>query len=202
MNTYHKIQSLYKRNSQGKIIVGMYSMPEFAYLANIPWLFTEKIDGTNIRLVWDGTKLTIKGKTDNAQLPAKLVENIQDRYDFAGVFGNMPVCLYGEGYGAGIQKGGSYRKDQGFILFDVKISDWWLKRDDVVDIAYKLDMDYAPVIGEGTLFYLHETVSKGFTSLVAEEYMIAEGIVARPKVDLYARNGARIITKLKYKDFL
>jgi hypothetical protein len=30
---------------------------------------------------------------------------------------------------------------------------------------------------------------------------IAEGIVARPKVELKTRAGHRIITKLKYKDF-
>jgi hypothetical protein len=31
---------------------------------------------------------------------------------------------------------------------------------------------------------------------------IAEGIVARPVVELKSRNGDRIITKIKYKDFI
>ena len=30
----------------------------------------------------------------------------------------------------------------------------------------------------------------------------AEGIVARPKMELFARNGERIITKIKHKDFM
>ena len=42
-------------------------------------------------------------------------------------------------------------------------------------------------------------VRSGFNSKWGE--FKAEGIVARPETELKRRNGQRIITKLKYKDF-
>lgn len=40
---------------------------------------------------------------------------------------------------------------------------------------------------------------EGFTSTWGD--FIAEGIVARPEVELFDRMGQRIITKIKYNDF-
>jgi hypothetical protein len=76
---------------------------------------------------------------------------------FASVFPDStpesPVILYGEGYGPGIQKGGgNYGSDQSFVLFDIKIGPWWLRREDVLEIADKLMIpDVVPVVGKGTL---------------------------------------------------
>jgi len=110
------------------------------------------------------------------------------------------VCLYGEGYGAKIQKGGgNYRQDQDFVLFDVKIGDWWLQRSDVKDVAGKLGLDVVPVIGSGTLAEMVEQTRQGFDSIWGN--FKAEGIVARPAIELKTRSGHRIITKIKYKDF-
>jgi hypothetical protein len=109
-------------------------------------------------------------------------------------------CLYGEGYGARIQKGGgNYRPDQDFVLFDVKVGDWWLQRDAVEDVSGKLSLDIVPIIGRGTLVYMVELVEKGFQSQWGN--FQAEGIVARPACELKARNGHRIITKIKTRDF-
>ena len=44
-----------------------------------------------------------------------------------------------------------------------------------------------------------ENVKKGFISKWGD--FQAEGIVARPQVELKARNGKRVITKIKNKDF-
>jgi hypothetical protein len=33
MKEYHKIQTIYKRDEHGKIIIGDYSKPEFKYLS-------------------------------------------------------------------------------------------------------------------------------------------------------------------------
>ena len=85
------------------------------------------------------------------------------------------------------------------MLFDVLIENWWLKREDVGDISKRLSIDVVPIIGLGTL---HEMVSKvrdGFMSQWGN--FIAEGIVAKPMVELKARDGSRIVTKLKHKDF-
>jgi len=208
MKEYHKINTLYKRDMETKnktLIIGKYSMPEFEYLQNNEWSFTEKIDGTNIRVIWDSTNkdITFKGKTDNAQIPANLYKEltlifVSDK--LAEVFPDTDVCFYGEGYGVKIQNGGSYIPDgNDFILFDIKIGDWWLQRKDILGIAEKLDLDVVPDIGTGTLADLVNLVRTGFNSKIGT--CIAEGIVARPLVELKARNGERIITKLKYRDF-
>lgn len=211
MNTYHKINTIFKRDmskSNNPIIIGDWSEPEFQFLANNQWVFTEKVDGTNIRVMWDGERITFGGKTDNAQMPAPLVERLQATFLplkdlFAETFGTdegTSVCMYGEGYGAKIQKVGSlYRPDQDFVLFDIKIGNWWLNRTDVESIATKLGIDIVPIVGEGTLFDAIELVKVGMKSLWGD--FISEGIVARPKVELKKRNGDRIITKIKTVDY-
>ena len=159
MKEYHKIQTVFLRDPNTKfktLLEGEFALPEFKYLANNEWMFTEKVDGTNIRVMFDGQQITFGGKTDNAQIPAFLVTRLQDVFlpqleTFKAKFADG-VCLYGEGYGAKIQNGGgNYRQDQDFVLFDVKIGDWWLERSSVEEIASTLKLDIVPIIGAGTL---------------------------------------------------
>lgn len=207
MNTYHKIQTVYKRDPENKhrtLLDGEFSVPEFEYLANNNWAFTEKVNGTNIRVMFDKGKITFGGKTDRAQIPALLANRLNDLFlpqtnKFDILFKNG-VCLYGEGYGAKIQKGGeNYSVTQNFVLFDVRICDWWLMREDVYEIASELSLEVVPIVGSGTLREMVAMVMDGFESKWGP--FLAEGIVARPAVELKSRNGGRIITKVKYKDF-
>jgi hypothetical protein len=218
MTEYHKIQSIFKRdpeNNHKTFLMWDYSMPEFEYLANNIWQFTEKVDGTNIRVIYNPypviEDITFQGKTDQAQIPATLYKALSEMFildKFKKVFPftdideeELPmVTLYGEGYGSRIQKGGgNYRADQSFVLFDIKVGKWWLQRKDLEDLAKQLDIDIVPIIGEGSLFDMIEKCKSGFKSQWGD--FIAEGIVARPKVELFTRSGHRIITKVKYKDF-
>ena len=207
MNEYHKIRTVFNRDPETKyrtLIEGNYSLPEFEYLMYNKWIWTEKVDGTNIRIMWDDEQITFRGKTERAQLPGELVNTLsawKESVNFKDYFDEDTegVCLYGEGYGPKIQSGGKYRDNQAFVLFDVKIGKWWLKRKDVEDIADNFHFKVVPIIGEGTLIELVEKVRTGFNSEWGN--FIAEGIVARPEIELKARNGERIITKLKYKDF-
>lgn len=52
MNEYHKIETLFERDTNGtkKLIEGKFRNEAVEYLANNKWCFTEKIDGTNIRI--------------------------------------------------------------------------------------------------------------------------------------------------------
>ena len=206
MNTYHKIPTVYKRDPETKhrtLIDGCFATPELEYLQNLNWVFTEKVDGTNIRVMFDGEKITFGGKTENAQIPAPLLEMLAGHflpklYLFKLLF-DKRVCLYGEGYGAKIQKGGKYRSDQSFVVFDVKVGDMWLRRGGVADIADRLGLELIPCIGFGTLPEMVSPAKKGFNSRWGT--FLAEGIVARPRTELCARDGSRIITKIKHKDF-
>ena len=207
MYEYPKINTVFKRDLLGKLILGDYSLPEFEYLANNAWDWTEKIDGTNIRVVWNGKSPIFKGKTDRAQIPeflyTRLVQIFIPQIDtFKEIFNTtVDVCLYGEGYGKRIQRGGgNYRQDQSFVLFDIKIGHWWLQRKDVEIIGKNLGLDVVPIIGKGTLRDMVDTVQRGLNSKWGD--FKAEGIVARPIVELRTRSGDRIITKLKNKDFI
>jgi len=212
MNQYHKIQTVYLRdpdNNYKTLLEGQFSEPEFEYLKDLTWIFTEKVDGTNIRVAWDGKEVILGGKTNSAQIPVFLVKKLQDLFmvpenikKFKEKFGEEgEVCLYGEGFGAKIQKGGgNYIKDDvSFTLFDVKIGEIWLKREDVEDIAKYFNIPIVPVIGEGTLSEMVEMARLGFESRWGP--FTAEGIVARPRVELKNRMGRRVITKIKHKDF-
>lgn len=208
MNEYHKIQTVFKRDPETKyknLLIGEYSLPEFEYLKNNKWVFTEKVDGTNIRVYRKNGEIVFGGRTGRAQIPAALIETLNHRFIrqadiFNNIFEDGEVCLYGEGYGARIQKGGgNYRLDNDFVLFDVKIGGFWLQRNDVENIAKKLNIDVVPIVGEGTLAEMVESAMKGIASVWGD--FEAEGYVARPSTELKTRSGNRLITKIKCKDF-
>lgn len=209
MSEYHKIQSIFKRDMTSKrktLIEGEWTLPEFEYLAGNAWTFTEKVDGTNIRVIFKDGGIAFGGRTDDAQIPAQLVGRLNERFlpMLQGLmdttFPDGQAVLHGEGYGAKIQKGGgNYRVDQDFVLFDVRVGSWWLQRADVEDVAQRLGLEVVPVIGEGTLHDAVAWAKRGIRSTWGD--FEAEGIVARPKTELQTRGGQRLIAKIKCRDF-
>jgi len=204
MIEYPKIQSIYKRDEKTHKFTGVFSLPEFAYLQLNHWTFTEKIDGTNVRVMWDGQDVKFGGRTNNAQMPIFLYDKLRELFPvdkFAALYPDQPMTLYGEGYGAKIQKGGgNYIKDGvSFILFDVLVDSWWLRRPDVENVASALSIDVVPIVGVDTLFRACEIVRQGFKSTFGD--FIAEGLVLKPTVELFNRMGQRIVTKVKHTDF-
>jgi ATP-dependent RNA circularization protein (DNA/RNA ligase family) len=213
MIPYPKIMTVFKRTDKGVIMPDQCSDPVFDYLWGNDWLATEKIDGTNVRVGYTPSMgVQFGGRTDKAQMPVTLLNKLADLFPvekFPDVFpdadNDIGVTLYGEGYGAGIQKGGWYIPNGvDFILFDVRVGRWWLKFDDVEDVAEKLGIKAVPKVGyfslEAAVDYMAENV---LYSRVAEAMdKPAEGIVLRPAVeDLQKRSGQRIIAKLKHVDF-
>lgn len=208
MKEYPKIYGPYARHVEGplrnKLIEGSWSRPEIGYLADFQWHFTEKVDGTNIRVHWDGHRVEFGGRTDRAQIPAKLISVLQNMFLeelFEQQFGDTEVTVYGEGYGAGIQKGGGNYCSTGvdFVVFDVNIGGWWLLRDDVVDVAGKLGADVVPVVLTGTVRDAIAAVREGVTS--AWGGFPAEGLVGVTTVGLLDRAGDRVMVKVKAADF-
>ncbi len=207
MEQYHKIYSPFVRDEvTNKLKKGDWSRPEFEYLKDKTWYGTEKVDGTNIRIMWTGTNVVIGGKTDNAQLHSDLVRTLNDQFAtiqkralFAEKFGEKQVCFYGEGYGAGIQKGGCYREDKAFVLFDVMVDGVWLNIGNVKGVAETFEMNVCPTVIEGTLEELIAYIEAKPTSTWGDFPM--EGIVARPSFVLLNNRGERLITKIKCVDF-
>lgn len=206
MKEYHKIDGLYKRDEETKrLMPGVYRSEAVEFLKDCQWEFTEKIDGTNIRVFWDGHNVTFGGRTDRAQIPDRLMTVLEATFGgevneqiFEEHFGDKEVTLYGEGYGAKIQTGGDYRPDNAFILFDVEISDMFLKREDVCAIARYFGVEVVPVVLTGTLKEAEDFVKQRPSSTIGTAKM--EGVVGRPKVELRGRRGERIIVKVKVRD--
>lgn len=202
---YLKIQTVFKRDERNIIVPGDYSTDEIAYLANKPWVWTEKVDGTNIRVHWNGENITVGGRTDNAQIPTFLVAALgflNDPPKWAEIFPDAnDVTVYGEGYGPKIQSGGHYRQDHALVVFDVRVGDWWLREDDVKDVATELGLSVVPHVFTTTLEAAVQAVRDKEIASQWEGARI-EGLVGRPAVDLYTRKGERIMTKIKIKDFV
>jgi ATP-dependent RNA circularization protein (DNA/RNA ligase family) len=203
---YPKIQTLWKRDENKKftIIEGDFSKEEFASIDK--WEVTEKIDGTNIRIFWNGETVNFGGRTDNAQIPTFLLDTLQKTFTadkFKDVFPDSDnVVLFGEGYGQKIQSvGKKYRKDNGLILFDVVVNNWWLERDAVNDIAEKFGIKRVPVIGIMSKEEIIEFVKNNPKSTVSEEELTIEGVVVRSHPLMLFRDGSPIMFKLKVSDY-
>lgn len=214
---YHKIETLFERD--GKFVVTE-QLRNPVYGAFMKWHVTEKIDGTNIRVTLDDEgRVFFGGRTDAAQLHADLVRHLQETFtpakmraalwrpDETGEIKPVKAVLYGEGYGAGIQKGGGlYRKDKAFRLFDVLVDDrWWLDWPNVEDVAAKLGIKTTPYLGDFTLDEIVAMVKAGVPSVVSVEdsgqERMAEGVIGRTIEPLFDRRGKRVILKLKTSDF-
>jgi hypothetical protein len=214
---YLKINSAFKRDTSipgNPVIPGEWSQAEFAYLSELPWRWTEKIDGTNIRLYWDGQAVTLGGRTDRAQIQASITDVITKMgllnpddwgakwpFPVADSIDDHPsVTLYGEGYGAGIQKGGGNYGEPGFILFDVRVGSWWLEPYAVQEIADYFGIDTVPSYGTASPSIMWEVIKhEGLKSMWPKVEM--EGVVGTPLVPLATRAGSRIIMKMKQRDW-
>ena len=208
MREYHKIETVFNRSTDGdkRLIWGDYRNETVEYLADNIWQFTEKIDGTNIRIHWDGHNVEVGGRTDRAQIPKHLMDYLSATFltpeveeMFEQTYGEKDVILFGEGYGAKIQNGGDYRSDVSFILFDVLIGDNWQSREWIEATAKMFGIDVVPIVLEGTIGDGIDYVMQHNHSTIGSAVM--EGVVGRPKVEMKDRLGNRIIVKIKWKDF-
>lgn len=210
MRTYEKLETIFERSMDGSkaLMPNSWRNPTVKMLKDIIWDWTEKVDGTNIRIYWDGHTVTFGGRTESAQIPAPLVNRLNEIFGgetnsqiFEQMFGEREVYLFGEGYGNKIQGCGKQYIPNGvdFILFDLMISDNYQPRDSVESVAKAFGIKSVPSVGCGTLDEAVEYVKSNPDSFLGDLKM--EGIVCRPIRELRDRCGNRIIVKIKYKDF-
>lgn len=212
MKTFQKIDSPFRRDPENpRLLSDQWRNPTIGMLAGFPiWEATEKLDGTNIRIGWDGYRITFGGRTDNADTSKVLLDALDATFRADGIEewfeekfpvgpnGESPeVVLYGEGVGPGSVKGASkYAKESSFIGFDVSVGEKYLAPSSVREIFKILGVPTAPVLAENvTLDSLIDTVRGGLTSTYGD--FVAEGVVARTVESLYDQRGSRLIVKLK-----
>jgi hypothetical protein len=226
---YPKIQTIFKRDDKGNILPEQITKPEFVAVKD--WTYTEKIDGMNMRVIFKKNDLgnwevSFGGKTDNAQIPVNLQkylkEHFTDKADQIGKYfeahdsSARNVIIYGEGYGAGIQKGSAYSKAQKLLAFDMWIDGWWLEPLHAKNICDELDIPFVPVLEFATVEEAIAFVkSKPKTHLAPEIDMPMgelrdatlsqihdmEGIVASSRPLMLFRDGTPIKWKLKDRDY-
>jgi hypothetical protein len=214
---FPKIETLYERDEATHKLKPELILKNRVYGLIKEFEWTEKIDGMNLRLVWQDGKFSVGGRTDKANIPADLVKYLYEAVTPEMLADCFPpgedgkptdAVVYGEGYGAGIQKcGGAYSPVKRFIVFDVLVGNpamgrvWWLARENVCDVAAKLDMPTVPHIGTYSLELATDIVKAGFASRMPGATCQAEGMVGRPLEPLFDKRGHRLIVKLKTKDF-
>ena len=117
----------------------------------------------------------------------------------------VPVYIYGEYYGQGIQKcGGRYYDHNDFAVFDIEAQGWWVPKDIRDAWCEGLGLKQVPFIGVDTITNFEKRVMDGFGTLVPgakDPSLIEEGIVCRPVIPIKDERGNRIIVKIKYCDY-
>ncbi len=209
---YSKIKTVWKRDPNTKyktLIPGQWALPEFEYLQMTAWSCYEKIDGTNIRAIyWPLTDtVEFRGRSDKAQIPPFLLAVLEEKItsDMKYAFdlsksGDTPITLYGEGFGRRIQKRGELYGEPDFCLFDIRIGDYWMDQDFVTEVAEILELQRAPIMCVDDLHEAINHIRKHQWKSHWGDFLV-EGFILRPNVDLYTRQGDRIISKIKHKDF-
>ena len=215
---YPKMQTLWMRDTKNKYVImpGEFSRREFGNIKR--WSCTEKIDGTNCRVLFeidstDEKRLTFAGKSEMDALRVPLREHLERTFTedlLTKVLGPekwgeeqtcTKVILFGEGYGGNIQKFGSdYSKEISFILFDAWIDGWWLNRESVIKLGEELEIETVPFIGDLTLGEIVSMIMSKPMSEVGFGHVL-EGIVAQPDRLVLFRNGVPLKFKLKVVDY-
>ena len=211
MRKYEKIETIFSRDMNGtkKLMPGVFRDSTIEFLVSNKWIWTEKVDGTNIRVYWDGHTVSFGGRTDKAAIPADLINRLNELFGgeanaqiFEEAFGEKEVILFGEGYGSKIQKGGGnyISNSVDFILFDVLVGENYQEREWVEKTATMFGIKVVPIVGKGTLWEAVAFVKNHPMSTIAEKKHEMEGLVCRPAIELKNRRGERIIVKIKWED--
>ena len=208
MKKYPKISGLYPFNGELKQFDAIDGCADrnVELLKNHMWLWSEKVDGTNIRLYWDGYDLYLKGRTDKSQFSADQEEYLLDnvatdalKHLIEQMFKEKEVYIYGELHGKNIQKVGKlYSEDYQFRVFDIEIDGIWLERHDVQDLCGQLGLKHVPYILEGTIGDAEDWVMENKFSTFSDAPL--EGLVGIPVGGFLDRQGKRIAVKVKYRD--
>lgn len=204
---YPSILNLRKRTEDGKnLILDSFANPAFEFFIDSRnWIVTEKIDGMNIRIMFgeDGA-IEFRGRTDNAQLHPQLIQHLKEEFQM-NEQRHFPAgtILFGEGYGAGIQKGGNnYSNKKQFILFDIWSGSYWYEWEHLQEIADEKDIPIVPEYDIGNSLEGIENIVRRSVGLQSNfGAFVAEGVVVRPRFNLFDSHGRRILIKIKTRDY-
>lgn len=183
------------------------------------WVVTEKIDGTNIRIII--TKPNDNGEREVLIGTRKLILNTEDKssqqfmgcleevnlYKLKEYFKDIDstVVIYGEGYGEGVQTGAIYSSKKNYRVFDIRIGNAYQDWKYVEKVCLDNQLNIVPVLAivdqidynscQKILNENQETLIKG--GLGGK----CEGYIFKIEPVLLNKYGERLIFKAKFRDF-
>jgi len=184
------------------------------------WIKTEKIDGTNIRIILTkiedefidrdilvGSRKLILNQDDKSSKQyvdcLKEINLNKIKEYFKDV--KSTIVIYGEGYGAGIQKGGIYSKDKNFRVFDIRIGEAYQDFEYVNKVCIDNQLNIVPVFSTVDEITYKECVEslKNFNETLINEGSGGkpEGLVYKFEPVLLNKYKERLMFKVKFKDF-
>ncbi len=225
---YPKIQTLWERNSNWKVISGKLN-PKLEALKNIrKFILTEKYDGTNLGIVITPEKEVYVRKRstiiarwlgfNSGDILARFVtidQNLNNIKYYLNCFKNIDfnsilkwfedrkslITIFGEGVGKKIQKHSEvYTDDYDFRVFDIKCGNSffdWKSLTEFCEETRTKHVAYCPFLGDDIIKWDWE---EELEEANKDKYF--EGYVIRSEPPLLNQYGARMMFKIKLKDFM
>jgi len=184
------------------------------------WKKFEKVDGTNIRIIFDnidelgkrhvyvGSKNNILNYDDkNSQYYLNCLTNININ-KLIKYFQDIPniIVIYGEGYGQGIQKGGIYSLSKDFAVFDIVIGNTYQDYEYINKVCVDnqlYQVPYVEDVEELTYFECMDSLKKFQNTLILNgNGGKPEGLIYKFEPVLFNKYHERLIFKIKFKDFM
>lgn len=211
MTEYQKIETLYKFDNTTKTYTGEFYNQYVEYLRNNRWLTSEKVNGTNVSVQFDGHRIEFHGRTERAGLPKEVIEILTEKFgdsevEFEQLFSGKPAILYMECYGGKIQ-GGAYGGKERLVGFDVTVNGQYLDKRCIGEIFAKFGVDCVEFkevenldVAINEVKSWAENPKRGISPYCEKGTTIKEGLVCVPSARIYDNRGKRIIVKIKTED--
>lgn len=204
MREYQKIETLFTFDNNIKRFRPFFYNPIVEYLKDCIWFGSEKVDGTNTRILWDGHSFTFAGRTDNSQLPKEMLLLLETTFNkdmeiaVEQNFGEKEVIFFMECYAGKIQ-GHIYSGGEKLIGFDIMVNGIYLDRNDSKTIFTQLNLAFVPTMPFNNIYDAIDYVENHEISIIDKTAKL-EGLVCYPAVRLYNHQGERVIVKIKRRD--
>ena len=79
MREYQKIETLYKFDNVTKTYRKEFFNPYVDYLKDNEWIASEKIDGTNVQVEYDGHRVAFHGRTERTNFPKEVLAALTEK---------------------------------------------------------------------------------------------------------------------------
>lgn len=175
-----------------------------------PVVLTEKIHGTNYRIVHDGTRLWVGSRTQIKKCPEVINDQspvwwrIASELKLEEKLAKFPnTIIFGEVFGKGVQDlhyGASKPSFRAFDAFDLTTMRY-LNFDEFVQMTEIMNIDIVPVLYKGPWNReILEPLCEGTTTFNNQH--CREGFVVKPLIERWDRRVGRVILKMVGESYL